>query len=102
MGVAERVRGGRMGEFEARVEAKIVEAKIMELLECRSAGKTICPSEVARAMAGSDERSDWEPLMELTRAAACRLVEVGRILITQRGRVVDPARAEGPIRLRKA
>jgi hypothetical protein len=90
-----------MGAFDARVEAKIVEAKIMELLDCRDTGKTICPSEVARAMAGSDERSDWEPLMEATRAAARRLVETGQIVITQHGRVVDPARAEGPIRLRK-
>ncbi len=90
-----------MGAFDARVEAKILEAKIMELLDCRGAGKTICPSEVARAMAGSDERSDWEPLMEATRAAARRLVETGQIVITQHGRVVDPARAEGPIRLRK-
>jgi hypothetical protein len=92
MGVVERVQGEQMGAFEA---------KILDLLECGDAGKTVCPSEVARAMAGSDERSDWEPLMELTRAAARRLVEAGQIVITQRGQVVDPARAEGPIRLRK-
>jgi phage terminase large subunit-like protein len=85
-----------MGACEATVEAKI-----LELLECRDAGKTICPSEVARAMAGSDKRSDWQPLMEATRAAARRLEEAGQIVITQHGRVVDPARAQGPIRLRK-
>jgi hypothetical protein len=100
MGMPERVQGEQMGAFEARAEAKI-EAKILELLERRDAGKTICPSEVARAVAGSDERSDWEPLMEVTRAAARRLVEAGQIVITQHGRVVDPARAESPIRLRK-
>ena len=85
-----------MGAFEAKIEAEI-----LELLERRDAGKTICPSEVARAVAGSDERSDWEPLMEVTRAAARRLVKAGQIVITQHGRVVDPDRAEGPIRLRK-
>ncbi len=33
-----------------------------DLLAERGAGKTICPSEAARAVAGSDERAAWEPL----------------------------------------
>jgi hypothetical protein len=38
--------------------------------------------------------------MEKTRAAAKRLVAEGRIVITQRGKVVDPAHIKGAIRLR--
>lgn len=79
-----------------------LEATILELLDARGAGKTICPSEAARAVAGSDDRDAWEPLMERARAAARRLVAAGRIAITQGGHVVDPSRAKGPIRLRKA
>ncbi len=77
-----------------------LEAAILTLLDARGAGKTICPSEAARKVAG-DDKSAWEPLMEPARSAARRLVASGRILITQRGHPVDPARARGPIRLKK-
>ncbi len=77
-----------------------LEERILQLLAERGAGKTICPSEAARAAAGSDERAAWEPLMEPARAAARRLVAQGRIVITQAGQVVDASTAKGPIRLR--
>jgi len=77
-----------------------LEAVILRLLGQRGAGKTICPSEVARTVAGSEARSAWEPLMEPTRQAAAHLVAEGRLLITQHGRVVDGSTAKGPVRLR--
>ena len=43
---------------------------------------------------------DWRPLMERARMAARRLVAAGGVEITQRGRVVDPSSAKGPIRVR--
>ena len=69
---------------------------ILELLERRGPGKTICPSDAARALAGRDFR----PLMDAARAAA-GLVADGEIEITQRGQVVDIAHARGPVRLRR-
>ena len=80
---------------------KALEAAILALLKERGAGKTICPSEAARAVAGSEAGDGWQPLMEPARAAARRLVAAGKIVITQGGRVVDPSRAKGAIRLRK-
>lgn len=77
-----------------------LEAAILHLLRARGAGKTICPSEAARAIAGSEDRASWQPLMEPARAAARRLVATGRIEITQGGHAVDPSTAKGPIRLR--
>lgn len=77
-----------------------LEAEILRLLHERGAGKTICPSEAARAMAGGDSEEAWRPLMEPARAAARRLVARGSIVITQSGTVVDPSTAKGPIRLR--
>ena len=77
-----------------------LEEVILRLLAERGAGKTICPSEAARAVAASDERAAWEPLMEPARAAARRLVAAGRIVITQGGQVVDASTAKGPVRLR--
>jgi hypothetical protein len=80
-----------------RSEQARLRAVILELLERRAPGKTICPSDAARALAGSDFR----PLMATARAAAAELVATGEIEVTQRGEVVDIADARGPIRLRR-
>jgi uncharacterized protein DUF3253 len=72
-------------------------AMILELLERRGAGKTICPSDAARALAGKNFRT----LMDTARAAAAELAADGEIEITQHGEVVDIAHVRGPIRLRR-
>ncbi len=73
-----------------------LERTIIDLLEQRRDGATICPSDAAKAAGGAD----WRPLMQPTRDAARRLVERGRIDITQSGEVVDLDSARGAIRLR--
>ena len=75
---------------------RALESTILELLAHRGPEKTICPSDVARL----HDPDDWQKLMEPTRAAAKRLVAKGRIVITQKGKVVDPEHAKGAIRLR--
>ena len=45
---------------------------------------------------------DWRSLMEPSRMAARRLVNQGEVVITQKGHVVDPSTAKGPIRIRLA
>jgi hypothetical protein len=72
-------------------------AAILELLDRRGPGKTICPSDAARAVAPTDFRE----LMDTARAAAAELVADGEIEVTQGGEVVDIAQAHGPIRLRR-
>ena len=83
---------------------KLLEETILRLLHERGAGKTVCPSEAARTVAGdgelSGDREQWEPMMEPARAAARRLVAAGRIVITQGGHTVDASTAKGAIRLR--
>ncbi len=88
-------RAHRPGTHEAALEAAI-----LRLLAGRGAGKTICPSEAARAVAGDEERAAWEPLMEPVRAAARRLAAAGTITVLQGGVAVDPSTAKGPIRLK--
>ena len=73
---------------------RALEMAILELLDARARGATICPSEAAAHVSGGAD------LMERTRQAARRLVAAGTIEITQKGRVVDPSTARGPIRLR--
>ncbi|BCX02206.1 MAG: hypothetical protein KatS3mg053_0144 [Candidatus Roseilinea sp.] len=68
---------------------------ILQLLQARGAGKTLCPSEAARAYAPDD----WRRHMPAARQAALELADAGRIVIMQRGRVVDGRSAKGPIRL---
>lgn len=83
---------------------RALERSILDLLEDRAATATICPSEAARAVAASDERSgadEWRALMEPARRAARRLVDAGEVEIVQGGRVVDPSTAKGPIRVRR-
>jgi hypothetical protein len=75
-----------------------LEACILALLEQRAKDFTICPSEAARRVFGEEH---WQSEMERTRCAARRLVNQGKIVITQKGQVVDPSFAKGPIRLRR-
>ena len=83
-----------------------LEQAILTLLAERGPAKTICPSEAAKLVVGDPRRNshaarrDWEALMEPARLAARRLVTQNRIVITQRNRIIDPATAKGPIRLR--
>ena len=74
-----------------------LEAAIVELLQQRSKGATICPSEAARRVADGE---NWRELMEPARRAARRLVAAEKIEMTQKGRPVDPSTAKGPIRLK--
>ena len=79
---------------------RALDAAILELLSQRAAGATICPSEAAKAVGGIEDEARWRALMEPARQAARRLVAAGEIGITQKGNVVDPSTAKGPIRLR--
>ncbi|WP_422072304.1 DUF3253 domain-containing protein [Tranquillimonas rosea] len=74
-------------------EAEIRDA-ILGLVRSRAAGKTVCPSEVARGLA-----DDWRPLMDDVRRVAADLHDEGRLAVTQKGEAVDPRAATGPVRL---
>ncbi len=80
--------------------AERIEAEILRLLAERGEGKTICPSEAAKAVAGSVERARWEPLMGAVREVGERLLGEGKIVVTQKGEVVDGGTAKGAIRFR--
>jgi hypothetical protein len=74
-----------------------LEQLILDLLGSRARDATICPSEVARAVAGAE---DWRQQLEPVRQAARRLAAAGKLVFLQRGRAVDPSRARGPVRLK--
>lgn len=93
---SERCRRARPKDVD-----RALEATILALLDARPRGATLCPSEAARAVFGDDEDA-WRGAMERTREAARRLVARGEVELTQRGQVVDPSHARGPLRIRRS
>ncbi|MEM6665763.1 MAG: DUF3253 domain-containing protein [Pseudomonadota bacterium] len=71
---------------------------LLALIAERGAGKTICPSEAARALAGTDEKA-WRLLMKPIRAEAVRLAKDGAVIITRKGKRVDPDDFRGVYRI---
>jgi hypothetical protein len=88
----QRCRRTRLDETDSAFEDAI-----LALLASRARAATICPSEAARQVGDMGTES-----MERARRAARRLVAAGRVEITQKGQVVDPSTARGPIRIRLA
>lgn len=75
--------------------AKTARARLMALLAARGPGRTLCPSEVARDLAGTG--GDWRALMAVVHRAADALVANGSVMLTWRGRPL--ARRDGPYRI---
>lgn len=77
------------------------------LLSTRDYPKTICPSEVARALSSTElsvlDVPDWRATMDPIRQLVWEMHEAGEVEVLQKGEVVDAERLEdirGPIRVR--
>jgi hypothetical protein len=66
-----------------------IEETMIALVDKRGEGKTICPSEVARAIAG-EHPDAWGRLMQPVRRVAVRLTKEGRVTIMRKGKPADP------------
>lgn len=75
-----------------------IEAAILAAVAARGPGRSVCPSEVARALAGPDERV-WRLLMHPVREAAKALQGAGRISILRKGKPVTGEGVRGVVRL---
>ncbi|MFM9928008.1 DUF3253 domain-containing protein [Variovorax sp. H27-G14] len=76
-----------------------IEKTIFALLARRDASASICPFEVARALATDD--AGWRALMGDVRRVAARLAEEGLVRVTRGADEVDAMSAGGPVRLRR-
>ena len=82
---------------------------LTKLLHARSYPKTICPSEVARALTSDQvqllEANSWRELMPKIRELCCALRDEGKVEILQQGiALTSDTKVEdirGPIRVRK-
>ena len=73
----------------------MIAEEIIKQVHSRGVGKTICPSEVARALFPDD----WRDHMDDVRGAAAELATAGKIVVTQKGERVSIESVRGPIRL---
>ena len=78
------------------VTDETIRACLLKLVRDRGPNKTICPSEVARALTGKH----GQELMSRVRAVGVALASAGDISVMQKGQMVDPKIAKGPIRYR--
>ncbi|WP_244447143.1 DUF3253 domain-containing protein [Hoeflea sp. BAL378] len=76
----------------------VLRAAILDLLRLAGPGKSISPSDAARALAGSDEQQ-WSRLMKPLRTVAVEMAKEGEIEIRRKGKTVDPSGFRGVYRL---
>jgi hypothetical protein len=74
-----------------------VERAILSLTSEQGAAKSISPEQAARA---ADPEGTWLRLMPVVRRVAVRLAAEGRIVITRKGKPVDPGAFKGVYRLK--
>jgi hypothetical protein len=87
-----------MTQHPDSTDAARIEATMLDLLAERGPDRSICPSEVARAIAGPHP-DGWGPLMQPVRRVAVRLMKEGRAVILRKGRPVDPDDFRGVYRI---
>jgi len=78
--------------------AERLEAALLRLAAERGPASTACPSEAARSVGGSHP-DQWGPLMQPVRRIAVRLANEGRLVITRKGKPVDPNDFRGVYRV---
>jgi hypothetical protein len=66
----------------------LIAETILRLLQARGPGKTVCPSEVARDIGGSQPEV-WSPMMQPVRRIAVRMTKAGQIAILRKGKPVE-------------
>jgi hypothetical protein len=73
-----------------------IEAAVRALLRSRQAGRSICPSDIARIVGGTT----WRTVLPVVRNHAVRMRERGELEILRRGRVVKADPTGGVLRYR--
>ena len=74
-----------------------IETAILRLLAAAGPGKTVSPTDAARALKPGAE---WHLLMPAVSRAAIKLALTGRLTITRKGKPADPNDFKGVYRLR--
>ena len=73
-----------------------IEATILEKLEALGPGKSIEPADVAMIL----QPEQWQRMLPRVRTTALGMMRQGRLVITKKGKPVDPSSFKGVTRLR--
>ena len=84
-------------ETVTRPDSHAIETALLRLIGER-AGRTVDPTEAARALGGTHP-DQWGPLMQPIRRVAVALAEQGRLVILRKGKPVDPRDFKGVYRI---
>jgi hypothetical protein len=105
LGVLFQLREPQVAENRDLDVAAVAEARVaaLALLESRKPGATVCPSEVARTLAGGSEpgtaSDNWRSAMPTVHASVDELLAEGHISLSWKGKAL-PERA-GPYRINR-
>lgn len=75
------------------------EAAILALIAASKKGRTIDPTEAARAVYIGEDPDGWRKRLPSVRQAAIHLARSGQISIYRKGKVIDPNGFKGVYRL---
>ena len=75
-----------------------LEAELLRAVGAAGPEKTACPTEVARTVGGGHP-DQWGPLMQPVRKIVVRLANEGRLIVTRKGKPVDPNDFRGVYRI---
>ena len=76
----------------------LIERTIRQLLEERGPDKTLCPSVLARHLAGNNEK-EWRLLMKPIRKTAVTMARAGLISLQRKGKPADLDHLKGLYRI---
>ncbi|GLK75293.1 hypothetical protein GCM10008171_05470 [Methylopila jiangsuensis] len=79
--------------------SETIEDLLFRLAAERGPGKTLDPSEVAKAAAEQRGEEDWHKRLTDVRAAAVRLARRGRLAVYRKGKPADPETFKGVYRI---
>ena len=82
----------------SRPDSREIEATLLRLIAERGSGKTLDPTDAARAL-GGNHPDGWGPLMQPIRRVAVARAEQGRVVILRKGKPADPRDFKGVYRL---
>lgn len=77
-------------------DEQAVEGKITALTTAAEAGRTVDPSDVARALMPADQ---WQRALPVVRRVALRMARTGHLLLYRKGKPVEPDDLRGVYRL---
>lgn len=79
--------------------SETIEDLVLRLAKERGEGKTICPTEAAKAAAEQRGEENWQGRLPAVKAAATRLARRGSVSIYRKGKPVDPETFKGIYRI---